>query len=162
MAVEIALERPDTPDATALILELEAHLAPRYPAASRHGFSVERLLEEGVDFYVLRADGAPAACGGVLVVDGLDVDGHRAADPYAEVKRMYVRPAFRGSGFGKAILDRLAARARQLGVDVLRLETGIHQVEAIGLYERTGFRRIAAFGPYVDDPLSRYYEKRLT
>ena len=47
------------------------------------------------------------------------------------------------------------------GVDVLRLETGIHQAEAIGLYERVGFTRIAAFGPYVDDPLSRYYELRL-
>jgi len=32
---------------------------------------------------------------------------------------------------------------------------------AIGLYERVGFKRIAAFGPYVDDPLSRYYELRL-
>jgi len=157
MAVEIALERPDTPDATSLILELEAHLAPRYPAASRHGFSIERLLAEGVDFYVLRADGEPAACGGVLMVDGETDD----AATYAEVKRMYVRPAFRGSGFGKAILDRLASRAAERGVDVLRLETGIHQVEAIGLYERTGFRRIEAFGPYVDDPLSRYYEKRL-
>ena len=39
--------------------------------------------------------------------------------------------------------------------------TGIHQVEAIGLYERVGFKRIAAFGPYVDDPLNRYYELRL-
>jgi ribosomal protein S18 acetylase RimI-like enzyme len=155
MAVEIALERPDTPDATALILELEAILAPRYPAASRHGFSPARLLAEGVDFYVLRADGAAAACGGVLIVD----DDASAA--YAEVKRMFVRPAFRGSGFGKAILDRLAARAGEHGVDVLRLETGIHQVAAIGLYERTGFRQIAAFGPYVDDPLSRYFEKRL-
>jgi GNAT superfamily N-acetyltransferase len=162
MAVEIALERPDTPDATALILELEAHLATRYPAASRHGFSVDRLLAEGVEFYVLRADGAPAACGGVLVVEAGDPAGDGPAEAYAEVKRMYVRPAFRGAGYGQAILDRLAARARERGVNVLRLETGIHQVEAIALYERAGFRRIEAFGPYVDDPLSRYYEKRLT
>ena len=160
MAIEIALERPDTPDATGLIHELEAHLAPRYPAASRHGYSVDRLLAEGVDFYVLRADGAPAACGGVLVVEGVDAGGG-ATSGYAEVKRMYVRPAFRGAGYGKAILDRLAERARERGVEVLRLETGIHQVEAIGLYVRAGFRRIDAFGPYVDDPLSRYYEKRL-
>ena len=112
MAIEIALERPDTPDATGLIHELEAHLAPRYPAASRHGYSVDRLLAEGVDFYVLRADGAPAACGGVLVVEGVDAGGG-ATSGYAEVKRMYVRPAFRGAGYGKAILDRLAERARE-------------------------------------------------
>ena len=45
---------------------------------------------------------------------------------------------------------------------VLRLETGVHQHEAIGLYERMDFRRIRPFGDYTDDPLSLYYEKRLT
>ena len=156
MAVEIAAERPDSPDAEQLILELEAHLEPRYPAASRHGFSVQRLLDERVDFYVLRSDGRAAACGGVLIVPPTDGDV-----AYGEVKRMYVRPAFRGQGFGRAILDRLADGARERGVSVLRLETGIHQVEAIGLYERAGFRAIGPFGAYADDPLSRYFEKRL-
>jgi ribosomal protein S18 acetylase RimI-like enzyme len=46
-------------------------------------------------------------------------------------------------------------------VGLLRLETGIHQRAAIGLYERVGFRRIPAFGEYKEDPLSRFYEKRL-
>ena len=81
--------------------------------------------------------------------------------PYGEVKRMFVAPAFRGAGFGKQILARLADEARARGVDVLRLETGIYQEEAIGLYERTGFRRIGPFGPYVDDPLCAYFEMRL-
>ena len=156
MAVEIAQERPDSPDATELIAELDALLDVLYPVGSRHGFSVDRLLVEGVDFFVLRVDGRPAACGGLLVVDAKD-----GAEAYGEIKRMYVRPAFRGAGYGKAIVDRLEERARERGVGVLRLETGIHQVEAIGLYERAGFRRIAPFGPYVDDPLSRCYEKRL-
>jgi putative acetyltransferase len=156
MAVEIAPERPDSPDAEQLIMELEAHLEPRYPAASRHGFSVQRLLDEGVDFYVLRSDGRAAACGGVLLVPPTDGDVG-----YGEVKRMYVRPPYRGAGFGRAILDRLAERALEQAVTVLRLETGIHQVEAIGLYEHAGFRAIPPFGPYVDDPLSRYFEKWL-
>jgi len=43
----------------------------------------------------------------------------------------------------------------------LRLETGIHQKEAIGLYERMGFQSIPPFGEYVDDPLSRFFEKRI-
>jgi ribosomal protein S18 acetylase RimI-like enzyme len=153
MAVVIAEEAPDSADARRLILELEAHLTPRYPAASRHGFSVERLLAEGVDFFVLRSDGEAAACGGVLFVD--------AAEPYAEVKRMYVRPAFRGRGYGRRILEHLADHARARGVELLRLETGIHQVEAIGLYERAGFRRIGPFGPYREDPLSLFLERRL-
>jgi putative acetyltransferase len=149
--VVITRERPDAPDASGLILELEAHLEPQYPAASRHGLSVERLIAENVDFFVLRSDGAPAACGGVLIVDG----------EYGEVKRMYVRPAFRGNGFGRAMLDHLAEHARSRGTTLLRLETGIHQREAIALYERYGFARIAPFGPYTDDPLSLCYEKRL-
>jgi GNAT superfamily N-acetyltransferase len=151
MEVVITRERPDTPDATGLILELEAHLETRYPAVSRHGYSVERLLAQDVRFFVLRSDGSPAGCGGILLVDGA----------YGEIKRMYVRPAFRGSGFGGRILDHLAAEARDNGISLLRLETGIHQGEAIGLYERLGFYRIPPFGPYTDDPLSLCYEKPL-
>jgi ribosomal protein S18 acetylase RimI-like enzyme len=152
--IVISSERPDTADAVALVEELEAHLASRYPAASRHGFSVERLVAEGVEFFVLRTGGVPAACGGILFVDG---DGGR----YGEVKRMWVRPPFRGRGFGRRVLDHLADHARASGVTILRLETGIHQVEAIGLYERAGFYAIAPFGPYTDDPLTRCFERRL-
>jgi NADPH:quinone reductase-like Zn-dependent oxidoreductase len=47
------------------------------------------------------------------------------------------------------------------GVNVLRLETGIHQTEAIGLYESFGFVQIPPFGDYKEDPLSRFYEIRL-
>lgn len=151
MSAVITPERPDTPDAMALIEELETHLASLYPAASRHGFSVEKLLREEVAFFLLRADGTPAACGGIKLF-GTD---------YGELKRMYVRPAFRGRGFGKVMLDHLAGHARQHGVSLLRLETGIHQREAIGLYERMGFQRIPPFPPYWEDPLSRCYEKRL-
>ena len=53
------------------------------------------------------------------------------------------------------LLDHLADYAKTNGVAILRLETGIHQHAAIGLYERAGFRRIPPFGEYRDDPLSR-------
>jgi ribosomal protein S18 acetylase RimI-like enzyme len=152
MPVVIARESPDTPDAVSLISELEAHLEPLYPPESRHGFSVNKLLAEAVAFFLLRADGTPAGCGGIKLVGG----------EYGEIKRMYVRPPFRGMGFGKLMLDHLANHARAHGLMLLRLETGIHQREAIGLYERMGFCRIPPFGPYTDDPLSRCYEKRLT
>lgn len=154
MPVTIARERPDSPDAVALVTELEAHLAQLYPAASRHGFSVERLVGEGVHFFVLRSDGVAAGCGGVLFVD--DATGR-----YAEVKRMYVRSAFRGAGFGRRILEHLVDHARTNGVALVRLETGVFQVEAIALYERVGFGRIPPFGPYFVDPLSLCYELRL-
>ena len=151
MSVVIAEERPNTRDATTLIEELDAHLGALYAVESRHGFSVDKLLKDGVRFFVTRDDGRPAGCGGVLLV-GRD---------YAEVKRMYVRPAFRGRGFGRLMLDHLVEHARQHGLTVIRLETGIHQREAIMLYEQAGFHRIPPFGPYREDPVSLCYEKRL-
>ncbi|MEO7664331.1 MAG: GNAT family N-acetyltransferase [Candidatus Limnocylindrales bacterium] len=149
MTIAISETAADAPEAVALIEELEAHLSPQYPATSRHGFSVERLLRERVAFFVGRIDGEPAACGGILLVPG----------EYAEVKRMYVRPAFRGRGVGRAILEQLAAHALENGLPVVRLETGIHQADAIAMYERAGFRQVPPFGPYRDDPLSRCYER---
>ena len=148
---EISLERPDSEDAIALITELEAHLDPLYPSESRHGYSVEKLLTQGVAFFILRDKGVPIGCGGVQLF-GTD---------YGEIKRMYVRPKFRGLGFARLMLDHLAEHARNEGVSVLRLETGIHQHEAIGLYERAGFRSIPPFGEYKPDPLSKFYEKRI-
>ncbi len=151
VSATISAERPDTTDAVRLIAELEAHLNPLYPSASRHGLSVAQLLDQDVAFFVLRWNGAPAGCGGVKIV---------AAD-YGEIKRMYVRPAYRGQGFATLMLRHLADYSRRRSVGLLRLETGIHQHEAIGLYERIGFYRIPPFGDYIDDPLSRYYEMPL-
>ena len=151
MSAIITAERPDSADAIGLITELEAHLEPLYPPESRHGFSVEKLLAQAVAFFVLRDNDTPAGCGGIQLV----------GTAYGELKRMYVRPQFRGLGFGKLLLDHLADYARAHGVGLLRLETGIHQAAAITLYERMGFQRIPPFGAYVEDPLSLFYEKRI-
>jgi GNAT superfamily N-acetyltransferase len=147
----ITPERPDTADAQTLIAELEAELAPLYPTESRHGYSVEQLLAEGVAFFLIRENDAPAGCGGVKLF-GME---------YGELKRMYVRPRFRGLGLARLMLDHLTDYAKSHGVALLRLETGIHQQSAIRLYERMGFQRIPPFGKYREDPLSRFYEKRL-
>ncbi|HEX2862109.1 MAG TPA: GNAT family N-acetyltransferase [Lacunisphaera sp.] len=151
MAVMITAERPDHPDAVAMIDELQAHLGSVYPVESQHGFSVQKLIEQQVAFFVLRVDGRPAGCGGVMLV----------GSEYAELKRMYVRPEFRGAGHGERIIAQLAAHARAHGVQVLRLETGVRQTAAIRLYERAGFTRIAPFGPYRPDPWSVCFEKKL-
>ena len=151
MLVTIAAERPDTADAIALIGELQTHLESFYPPESRHGFSVNKLIAQGVAFFILRVDGQAAGCGGIMLV----------GNEYGEIKRMYVRPEFRGREYGKRLIDYLATHARRNGVTLLRLETGIHQQAAIRLYEQYGFRRIPPFGPYFDDPLSRCYEMSL-
>lgn len=150
--ITIEEERPDSADALRLLTELDADLHRHpYPAESRHAFSVERLVREDVVFFVTRCGGEPAGCGGVKLFGA----------EYGEVKRMYVRPAFRGLGLGKVMLDRLAEYAHARGAGVLRLETGIYQTEAVGLYERYGFRRRPPFGEYREDPLSVYFEKSL-
>lgn len=69
MSAIIRAERPDTPDASALITELEGTLEPLYPQESRHGLSIGKLLAETVPFFVLRADGIAAGCGGVKLFD---------------------------------------------------------------------------------------------
>ena len=151
MSVTITPERPDSADAVALIKELEAHLDPLYPSKSRHGYSVEKLIAQSVAFFVLRHNGAAAGCGGVQLFD----------TEYGELKRMYVRPQFRGKGFGRLLLDHLAAYAQSHGAGLLRLETGIYQPDAIRLYERAGYQRIPPFGEYVEDPLSLFLEMRI-
>jgi putative acetyltransferase len=148
MSVTISQERPDSVDAVTLIGELEAILSAGYPAESRHGYSVEKLIAQGVAFFVLRSSGVPAGCAGIQLF----------GNEYGEVKRMYVRDTFRGQGFAELLLNQLAEHARAHGVLRLRLETGIHQQAAVRFYERYGFYRITAFPPYINDPLSLYYE----
>jgi putative acetyltransferase len=151
MPAIIVPERPDTLDARALIEELEAHLEPLYPRESRHGYAVEKLIAENVAFFLVRDDDVAAGCGGIKLV----------GTEYGELKRMYVRPQFRGRRFGELLIDHLTEYARRHSINTLRLETGIHQHAAIALYERVGFVRIPPFGPYTDDPVSRCYEKCL-
>jgi len=149
--IEISLERPDSEDAIDLITELDAYLIPLSPSESRHGYPVEKLLKEDVPFFIIRCDGIAAGCGAIKLF----------GDDYGEIKRMYIRPQFRGLGLAKRVLDHLADYARSHGVGLLRLETGMSQREAIQLYERAGFQPTSPFGEYKPDPLSRFYEKRI-
>jgi len=151
MTVSITAERPDTGEACLLIAELDALLEPLYPRESRHGLSVDRLIAEAVAFFLLRVADTPAGCVGIQFV----------GTAYGEIKRLYVRPHWRGRGLATLLLHPVEDHGRANGVHLLRLETGIHQPEAIGLYERMGFRHIPPFGPYTEDPLSLCYEKRV-
>lgn len=138
-----------------LVGELDEALSGPYTPDQHHALALDQLLAPNVLMFMARLDGAPAGIGGVARYDG-----------FAEVKRMYVRPAARGHGIAKAVLQRLEGEARLWGEPLLRLETGIHQHEAIGLYERSGFRRCPPFGHYLAKPAqsietSIFYEKPL-
>ena len=79
----------------------------------------------------------------------------------AEIKRMYVVPAAQRRGFARAMLAHLETTARDAGADVLVLETGKEQPEAIALYESSGYTPVEGFGIYRDEPSVRYLGKRL-
>lgn len=144
-----------TQDVADLIGQLEQTLAASYPPEQRHGIPVEHLFEPHIRFYVANLDGAPVGCGAFALFAG-----------YAEVKRMFTKPAARGNGVARALLSHIERDVRDTGFTMLRLETGIFQPEAIRLYEAYGFRRCDAFGPYCDMQAqaietSLFYEKAL-
>jgi putative acetyltransferase len=79
-----------------------------------------------------------------------------------EMKRVYVKPSVRGKGIAKQIMADLELWAMQLGYKKAILETGINQPEAIGLYERLGYKRIPNFDQYANMPSSVCMEKLLS
>ncbi|HSV40866.1 MAG TPA: GNAT family N-acetyltransferase, partial [Nocardioidaceae bacterium] len=79
----------------------------------------------------------------------------------AEIKRMYVAPAARRTGLARVVLAHLEDTARAAGADVMVLETGLAQPEAIDLYVSSGYAPIEGFGYYKDYPKVRYYGRHL-
>jgi len=135
--------------------ELDLALAGPYTPDQHHGLDVEDLFQPHIRFFVASLDGVAVACGGVALFGG-----------YAEVKRMYARASVRGRGVARALLHRIEAEARDAGLAVLRLETGVYQHDALKFYERAGFRRCGPFGAYAEMPAraiaaSVFYEKSI-
>jgi len=144
--ISIQRESLSSASAVKLIQSLNAELSRTYPEDGATHFRLEsEEVEAGQGAFLVAYDGAePVACGAV-----------RRIDPgTAEIKRMYVRPGFRGLGLGRKMLEALEAEARRLAVTRIVLETGVRQIEALGLYSQTGFARIPAFGEYLNSPLS--------
>jgi GNAT superfamily N-acetyltransferase len=102
-------------------------------------------------FVIAWLDDEPVGCGALRPLE----DGK-----VAEIKRMYVRPSARGQGISRSILTKLEALALEFEYPVARLETGVYQPAAIGLYEASGYTRIVCYGEHADE-LSVCFEKRL-
>jgi putative acetyltransferase len=150
--LKIAMEDPSQPDIIVLLRDGEEHSAKLYPAESNHHMPLSALRASNVRFLVVRDANGRAVGTGALALNGA----------WAELKGMWVIPEARRLGVSKIILAALEARARSEGVRILRLETGVENHAALGLYTRAGFKRRDPFADYRADPLSVFMQKDLS
>ncbi len=151
MPFAITLESPRQLEITRLLELSDAYAASLYPPESNHLVDIAALEKTNVSFFAARNDGEIVGCCALV----------EAGDGTAEIKRMFVDPQARGLKIGKLMLEALVELGRQRGVTAIRLETGISQPEAIGLYHKAGFEDIEPFPPYKPDPLSLFMELKL-
>ena len=144
---------PDAPDVQALIAASDAYYVDLYPAESNHLECSADLKRPNVVFIGCRIGGKLVASGAAKIMHD---DG-----AYAEIKRVFVLDGYRGGGLSRQVMEFLEAELRDRGIGLFRLETGIRQPEALGLYRKLGYRERAPFGAYRPDPLSVFMEKRV-
>ncbi|SFO09976.1 putative acetyltransferase [Candidatus Pantoea varia] len=135
-----------------LVSELDAFQTELYPAESNHCLDLSTASDEQLRCIIVRDEGGiPAGCGALLFLK----------DGSAEIKRVYIRPEYRGRKLGEQIVSTIEMIASEQRSLLLRLETGIHQRPAIALYRRCGYEICDAFPPYEADPLSVFMFKKL-
>ena len=152
-AIAVDVRDPRDPDARYCLRAYVEELSGRFdggfdPALSISAADHEMTLPAGL-FLVATRHEEPVGCGALKLHPGAP----------AELKRMWVAPSVRGLGLGRRLLTELEARAADLGVRVLRLETNRTLAEAIGLYRAAGYREVPAFN---DEPYAHHwFEKAL-
>ena len=137
-------------DFIALVKCLDAELAER--DGDDHAFYDQFNKIENIKCaIVLQSKNIPLGCGAFKEIDQYTV----------EVKRMFVTPESRGKGLARKILKALEDWAVELQYKKCILETGKRQPEAVRLYEKSGYNRIANYGQYTGVENSLCFEKFL-
>lgn len=91
--------------------------------------------------FLAQYEGQAAGCVALRKLEGM----------ICEMKRLYVRPAYRGKGLGRILVERVIAEARGMGYEHMRLDTVASSMQdAIELYRRMGFKEIP---PYRENPI---------
>ncbi len=147
------------PDAVGLVARVQEEYVERYGSPDETPVD-PAVFDPPLGLFLVGYDGAgmPVATGAwrrspVAVLGGTSA---------VEVKRMYVVPEARARGHARAMLATLETSAREAGHDLVVLETGLRQPEAIELYRSAGYEEIDGFGFYKDAPLSRCFGKLLS
>jgi GNAT superfamily N-acetyltransferase len=125
----------DHPDVRHLTGELYLEQLARYGFADAPDDSADDFAPPQGLFLVAYAAGLPCACGGIRTYES----------GVAEIKKMYVTPAFRGQGLGHRILAELEQADQANGAHRFILETGSRNTEALALYVHAGYRPIPAY-----------------
>jgi len=144
---------PDSPETLALIALSDSYYVDMYPAESNHLETSEDLKKPNVLFLGGRVGTGLVASGAAKIMDDDGV--------YAEIKRVYVIDQQRGKGLSYEIMQALETELKSRGINIFRLETGVRQPEALGLYRKLGYHDRGPFGSYEIDPYSVFMEKIL-
>lgn len=160
LPVDLRIEqRPIThPDAQLLVEAVQQEYVLRYGGRDRSPMVASELAPPSGAFFVGYLDDLPVTTGAWRFRD--DVSRLGSSHP-AEVKRMYVDPSSRRLGLARLMLVHLETTARVVGADVMILETGTAQPEAMSLYLAAGYELVEPFGLYRDSPRNRCYGRRL-
>ena len=146
------------PDAMGLVEEVQQEYVVRYGGRDETPLRPSEFDDPEGAFFVGYVDDRPAASGAWRRRTDVAVFG---TDNTAEVKRMYVTHAHRGQGLARAMLAHLERTAHDAGAEVMILETGTAQPEAIALYVSSGYVSIPSFGHYKDSPENRCFARSL-
>ncbi|MCE5342529.1 MAG: GNAT family N-acetyltransferase [Eubacteriales bacterium] len=125
------------PDFIALTRELDAYFRACLDECQT-AFDPYNALAALNEVALLYDGATPAACGALKL----------HADGTAEIKRVFVTPAYRRAGLGRQVMVALEARARELGCRMLLLETNPAFTDAVALYSGLGFDAVENFAPY--------------
>jgi GNAT superfamily N-acetyltransferase len=148
----------DHPDARLLIEDVQQEYVVRYGGRDDTPMDPAEFVPPEGAFYLGYRDDVPVMSGAWRFRDDVS---HLGSDRPAEVKRMYVVPAARRFGLARLMLAHLEATARTAGAEVMILETGTAQPEAMALYEAAGYERVAPFGHYRESLQNRCYGRVL-
>jgi len=144
--------------AQALIAEVQEEYVARYGGPDQTPIDPTMFEAPSGAFFVGHLGDVPVAMGGWRMrPDVVRLGGALSA----EIKRMYVAPPGRRMGLARAVLAHLESTAYEAGADVMVLETGTAQPEAIALYESAGYEPVEKFGHYAWSPKNRCYGRRL-
>jgi len=146
------------PDAQLLVEAVQQEYVVRYGGRDRTPMHPGELEPPTGAFFVGYRGDRPAMTGGWRFRH--DVTRLGSSRP-AEVKRMYVDASVRRQGLARLMLAHLEATARTAGADVMIMETGTAQPEAMALYQAAGYELVEPFGHYQNAPRNRCFGRRL-